>query len=89
MDYKPEDLDKAIERAAQVRAIREKKPESFPKTIFPAHSMGVGKAFAVYEADNPEQLWNVALLWAQLATFKVVPILESARFHELCQEMKE
>ena len=88
-EYKPEDMDKVIERMAQSREIREKDPERFPKTIFEPFSMGVGKGFAVVETDNPDQLWNVALHYSAVATWKFVPLLESTRVVELHQKMKK
>jgi hypothetical protein len=88
--WKPEDMDKVLERKAQTSAIREKDPERFPKVIFGPFTMGgEAKSFVVYETDNPDQLWNIALHYTPLVKWKFVPIQESAKNVELYQKMKK
>jgi hypothetical protein len=43
----------------------------------------------VYETDNPDQLWNIALYYTPLVKWKFVPIEESARNVELYEKMKK
>ena len=89
-EWKPEDMDKVLERKAQTVAIREKDPERFPKVIFGPFAMGgEAKSFVVYETDNPDQLWNIALHYAPFVKWKFVPIQESAKVVELYQKMKK
>ena len=89
-EYKPEDFDKMLERFAQLRAIREKDPERFPKVILGPFGMGgEHKGFVVYEVDNEDQMANMGIHYHPVMTLKFVPILESARVAELYQKMKK
>ena len=89
-EWKPEDMDKVLEKKEQLRAIREKAPERFPKVVFGPFTMGgEAKSFVVYETDNPDQLWNVAFHYVPFVKFKFVLIQESARNEELYQKMKK
>ena len=89
-EFKPEDMDKVIEKYKQAMAEREKGSEKFPKILFPPHSMGgEWKGFTIYEDATPEQLTNVALFFAPEEKAKFVPIFDSAKAIELFMKMKK
>jgi len=89
-EYDPEDLDKIVEKFAQSRALREKFPDRFPKTIFgPFVAVDEPKTFVVYETDNPDQLTNHTLHYTPLLREKYTPIQEAAKFVELYLQSKK
>ena len=89
MGYKPEDIDKVIERFHETQAIQWKDPERFPKVLFGPFFMDeLNEAFCVWEADNPDRLTSLALQYVPLQTIKFVPLFEVPRLLELYQKMK-
>jgi hypothetical protein len=90
-EYKPEDIDKIIEKFKQLREERKKTPEKYGITLFPTHRMGgalTGKSFTVVEATE-EQIMNITLLYGPVVKFEYVPIFESDKVNELYQKMKK
>ena len=89
-EFKPEDLDKIIEKFKQAMAERDQGTGKFPKFLFPSHSIGGEfKGFAIYENPTQEQLMNVALHFSPEEKIKFIPIFESAHFIEQYLKLKE
>jgi len=90
VEYDPEDFDKVIEKFRQAMAEREKGTGKFPKQIFPAHHLGgQHKAFTIYEDPTEEQLNNVIAHYTPEAEFKLVPLIDSAKFISTYLKMKK
>ncbi len=86
-EHCPEDFDKVIERRKQLK--EDVDTEKYPKTLFPAHTMGgEAKGFSIIEG-TPEQLTSLALHWMPLIKFKFVPIIRSAKVIEQYLETKK
>jgi len=90
LEFKPEDLDKIIEKFKYAMAEREKGTEKFPKFLFPTRGMGDGwKGFAIYENVTPDQMTNLMLHFMPEMTIKFVPIFEPAKLIERYMKMKK
>ena len=89
-EFKPEDLEKVIEKFKYAMAEREKGTGKFPKILFPPHSIGGEyKGFTIYEDATPEQLMNVTMYFSPEEKVKFMPIFEVAKLIELSQKMKK
>jgi hypothetical protein len=89
-EFKPEDLDKIIEKYKYAMAEREKGTGKFPKFLFPSHSIGGEyKGFTIYENPTPEQLMNLVLYFSPEEKMKFAPIFESAKYIERYMAIKK
>ena len=86
-EFKPEDLDKILEKRKQLFAESEKEPERFAKIIFGGFCyVGETKGFTVFETDDPEKLWNTCI--SPEVTYKFIPIVETSKAVEFLKMKK-
>lgn len=98
-EYNKEDTQNVIERRMKLRALREKEPDKFAKLLTEDYGMAGDlpkltkdyTGFALYEADNVDQLVSMMLLLGTTPSYniKFIPIMEGGKSIELFQKMKQ
>ena len=89
-EYNSEDMFEMFEKDGDIALEREKEPDKYPKTIFKPHWLGMeNKGFTIYEADDPQQLVNMAAKFFPEKKSEFVPIFEKSMVKEAYIKMKK
>lgn len=73
-------LDKLVEKNAELIAKYEKGTKEYPRVVFGPYSfVGESGGFVVLDVDDPEQLVRWALHYAGLSEWSFVPIYSTAK----------
>ncbi len=75
-EWKYEDYDKEMKQAEVMRKAMDENPKAFPKMLTNTCFTERGKGFRLIEADNEEQLMNLATIWWSAESWKFEPYLE-------------
>ena len=74
--WKWEDYDKEMKMSEVMSTAIAENPKQFPKMLTNTCFTERGKGFRLIEADNEEQLMNLAFLWQSAENWKFEPYLE-------------
>jgi hypothetical protein len=82
-EFRPEDMDEAIEVWGAYLEESKKTPEKYPTYLYPPHGFGdISKGVSIMEADNEEQLINYMVALAPSIKIKFVPLVDSSKIVE-------
>ena len=84
-DPTPENFKKSAEAQQKLNEERKKFPEKYPRVLFGNHVISMGESFTIYEADNEEQLLNLAMLFLPIRV-KFVAIFRVGKVREFYQK---
>jgi hypothetical protein len=85
----PYDAEKIMKKTALNLEEAKKEPKKYPKAISANYNISGKKGFMLIEADNDEQLMNLALFFFPELTFEFVSIYELAKSASEWQKMKK
>jgi hypothetical protein len=85
----PYDAEKIMKKTALNMEEAKKEPKKYPKAISANYNISGRKGFILIEADNQEQMSNLALFFFPELTFEFVAIYELAEAASKWQKMKK